>query len=182
MIEPNKNVGSHDDQRRAALIQSLREAGIGQAYADRSLGDTETGQKLKDWLLTNRLDVMGGAGFDFRGESRELVDLVNMTGRSLILMGLYTQLIPLVRLPKLLREEETAVELRRVGHLIIRDFETSHENPLRAYEIAEIEALIEDRMNDNKGVSVVRKGGIRGWWSATTELYLENANRTVEVA
>lgn len=183
MIE-QKYVGSHDDQRREGMIAALAEAGIGRAYADRSLDDAgETGPALKAWMIANRTRVMEGHGFDFRGAGAKSVDLVMLTARGLLQMGLTTRVLPLVKLPRLLAADGGEAELRAVRHLVIRDFETDRENPLRAYEVAMIEALIEDRIADARAVSVVRRAPQPiGWWSLTTEDLIEANGRVVEIA
>lgn len=183
MIEEFKNVGTHAEQIAEGLINALVKAGIGRAYAAKTLDDAgDQGTAMKRWMIDNRERLMSGYGFDFRGQGTKSVNLVNLVGRGLIHMGIFIQIVPLVRLPKLLADDEEAAHLRAVKHLIIRDFETTHENPLRPYETASVEAMIEDRAADAIATSVVRRGAPKGWWSATTEDVIETTCRVVEIA
>jgi hypothetical protein len=181
VIEDNKPVGSHDDQRLASMISALAKAGIGRSYAARTLDMiTPEGPVLKDYLLDHyerfRLD---GFGIDFRGVGPKAVDLVNLTGRAFLMMHYTTWVLPLVRLPKLIADKDELQALKATQCLIIRDFETTHETPLRPYEIAEVEAFLADRFGDARSVSVWRQGlEPRGWWSGTLEALIE-ANTSV---
>lgn len=180
---------THAQQISESQIEALKEAGIGTAYAGRSLDDLgEFGSKFKVWIVENRERLLDlGYGFDFRSTGKASTDLVMLTGRALLHLGLTTRIIPLVRLPKMLTSDEGIAELRGLRHLIVRDFETEHECPLRAYEIALVEAMIEERLSDGNAVSVLRRvsasntTGIAGWWSATTEDLIEQNARVVSL-
>lgn len=179
-----KYVGTHADQQRESRIAALAEAGIGRAYANRTLDDAgETGTALKAWMIANVTRIENGHGFDFRGSGAKSVELVMLAARGLLFMGQAVRIIPLVKLPRMLTAEGGEAELRGLRHLMIRDFETDRENPLRPYEVALIEALIEDRLNDQRAVSVVRRSDkALGWWSPTTEDLIEQNARLVVIA
>ncbi len=183
MIVDGFQTGTHADQRRTGVINALKEAGIGRRYADRTLDEFgEQGSQLKTWLLANLERVSEGYGFDFRGDGVLATHLVNMAGRSLLRIGHVTKIIPLVRLPKVMADDEGLDTLRRTHCLIINDFQTAHECPLRPYELAEVEALIQDRAGDCQSTSVVRRKHTQApWWSQTAQDILEANCRVVEI-
>jgi hypothetical protein len=184
VIEEFKHVGTHADQYREGRIAALAEAGIGRAYEARTLEDLgEPGAALKRFILERLPAIRSeGHGFDFRGGSPVLIDTVMLTARAMLHVGLSTRVLPLVRLPKLLGDADEAAILQACGHLVIRDWETHHENPLRPYEIALVEAFVEDRLADNRAVSVTRRDhSTKGWWGQIIEDALDQRNRQVLV-
>lgn len=181
MIE-QRYVGTHSEQRSEDAIQALADAGIGRSFHNRSLEELgETGAALKKFIIDHALRIRDeGLGFDFRGATPKATEIVMLTARAMLFVGLTTRVVPLVRLPKLLAENEA--ELRAIRHLVIRDFETGHENPLRSYEIALVEAFIEDRVTDNRAVTVTRRAAEPvGWWDGLIEQTLEQHNRVVRI-
>lgn len=184
MIDERMNVGTHEDQKRASRISALKEAGIGQSYADKQLDQHSEGTRVKEWLLrdtaTNARRVQEGYGFDIRGTGPRAHDLVNLTARAVLMLPTTVFVTTLVRLPKMIAAEDVKLG---VQHLFVRDFETSHDNPLRPYEIAEVEAYLIERMLDARSVSVWRHNAqTRHWWSPNFEATLEENSRVWEVA
>lgn len=185
MIEDRKNVGTHEDQKRASRIGALKSAGIGQSYADKTLDQHPQGGPVKEWLLAdtaaNARRINEGYGFDIRGPGPRALDLLNLSARAFLMLPSTVYVTTLVRLPKLIASEEGQAALN-VQCLLIRDFETPHDNPLRPYEIAEVEAYLMDRLTDARSVSVWRHVmQPRGWWSPTLEAMLEENARVWEV-
>lgn len=128
---------------------SLRRAGIGEVYHNKSLTDFGAeGEQLKTWMNNSKAQVAQGHSVLMTGlRCRELMMMV---ARGFHLNGLGVYVTPLVHAAKVLYDAETREQVKDNDILIITGFQQEGESPIKSSVAYGIEDLLNSRSDNGK--------------------------------
>jgi hypothetical protein len=172
-------MSSHDEQRRKSRMESLRRSGIGSRFIDRSLRETPAGEVLAEWLVDNREAVRGGTGLTLVGGGADGYDTFALVARG-VLLGYRVPVMftTLIRLAHYLGRGDGEWDLG-TGALFITRFCEVGDSPLRPFERAAVEDLLDRRMdNGNPTFLWAPQGDLSTWWSPVTVDRIKRINET----
>lgn len=155
-----------------AVRDSMRKAGITDFYHDQRLSNFgDQGDRLTDWVKNNVQDVRShSAGLGFVGGDRAR-KLTIMTARSLHLMGTTVHVLALPRLIQALRgtnDREMDGVANASAIFVVDAYQPAHTAPFTAFERADCEAYLIERMENRSAVfthSTDRIVADSGWWT-----------------
>lgn len=173
---------THADQRKKALAQSLRNAGIGTGYHNRSLSEDPFPQDLFDWTSDPYADLTAGRGWNFVGGATAY-DAAMLTARGLHIQGQGSLVIPCSRLASWVRAD--APDLDRVlsvrAVFVTGFYEDHHEPPMQGWVAAGVEEILTERMDNNQSVMLQMGKPLDGdaWWTTRFAGMIANRNRSL---
>lgn len=159
---------NHEEQRVAALRHSLKDAGIGREYHERSL------KEVDDQLFAAAsgpivVNAKSGQGIIFLGTDRA-TDAAILTARALHLQGVGSKVVYLPQLVSWLHhnsDDLLAVETAQC--LTILNWVQNGESPLTRWQQATVETLLQERLDEGRTffAQATRTAEGTGWWSET---------------
>ncbi|WP_349621563.1 hypothetical protein [Azospirillum argentinense] len=173
---------------QAELRDSLRRAGIGRAYHDRSLTEIPAAAPLVEWLRGPfKQDLYEGRGWTVIGDGLPAKDAAMLLSRSVHLMGQQVRVVPLVRLiSEVARPGDLMSEIQQARCLVLTDVFQQYgtgDCPYTGWQVASAEAFLGDWLDDQKPLLVHAAKRLAGtWWSASFAASLARANTTIEIA
>jgi hypothetical protein len=152
------------------MRQSLIKAGVGVKYHSMYLSELGTlGKQVIETLVGNEDKIKAGTGLRVVKRGASGYDLFMLIARALHIGNIRVRVIPLIRLYAAIKDAEKSEWLSEAHALCVLNFQQETQNPLRPYEVAEVEAYMDEQMASKRPVLTLwsaETAKANSWWTS----------------